>query len=230
MVPQEEFDRARRFMGLALEKAYSGFTIPPTELAPGYWVLWPMQSVILKLEETRLWSYGIPGAGTGNLQAHIQWSYGNNERLKAKGPFDEKLAKKAAESARGISEILTEHYGFRSGAERAYLAGYKAVEEASEEELRRLWPAREETYLSDRANWDRLHEAIRVFLKMDRGEKGVLDWIPDEEVPYKWEAHEKALGSDWKVYDYAMRGVLDALDQWAVDVGLLDNAKRLRSD
>lgn len=229
MVPQEEFDRARRFVGEAIAKAYDGFTIPPVEIAPGYWEMWPIRAVALKLKETRIWIYGRPYGGTGNLQAHISWPYGNNDRIRSKGPFDARLAKKAAEAARNISDILIQHYRTGPAAEKAYLAGYKAVETASDEELRWLWPFREATYLHHRADWDSLHESIRAFLKMGPFRKGILDWTPDEEISTLWEAHEKALGSD-KVYDMAMRGVLDGLDDWAVRVGLLDNTKRLSLD
>lgn len=230
MVPPEEFDRARRLVGEAIEKAYSGFTIPPVEIAPGYWEMWPLRGVVLKLQETKYWIYGRPVGGTGNLQAHISWPYGNNDRIRSKGPFDARLAKKAAAAARNISDILVAHYGSGPATEQAYLAGVKAVETASDGDLRRLWPFREATYLSHRADWDSLHEGIRAFLKMRDDRKGILDWSPDEDVSQGWEVHEKALGSDWKVYDMAMRGVLDALDDWAVRVGLLDNAKRLSWD
>jgi hypothetical protein len=56
---------------------------------------------------------------------------------------------------------------------------------------------------------------------MERSRRGVLEWSPGEpERAEVWKPLEEKLG-DTRLYDLAMRGVLDGLDDWAVRKGLL---------
>lgn len=139
--------------------------------------------------------------------------------------FGTSEAERAARFAKQISDTLAKHYGdARIEAQEAYIAGYQAVEEASEEELRHLWPARAEIYINPRADWQQLHRAIHAFLRMPTFRAGVLDWLPAETTQEHlelWDSLLRVLGPG-TLYDRAMRGVLHALDEWAVREGLLE--------
>lgn len=225
MVPQEEVDRVLALLRPALQEAYKDFTIPPIEIGPGYWEMWPARHLRLIVEEPQWRIYGIPYGGTGNLRVLFGWPY-QRETIRLKN-FNEAAAKRIAKRAVELSKGLIEHYNYGPAKERAYIEGYKAVEEAEEEDLRHLWVARDPIWHEARPNWDRYHEAVSRFLKMER-ERGVLDWIPDEEINTTWTDLQRELSED-SVYDTASRGVSDALDDWAVRVGLLDNALRTRT-
>lgn len=212
-------------MADAIAEAYGSlFLVPPVEVFPGEWALWPGRDIVLKLEETRWWSYGKPVGGTGNLQAHIMWPIGNNERIKPKPAgkkFDKKTAVSAAQFARALSEQRSEHLGFnRVLIQKAYRVGYEAVENASADELERFWPVYRETYLSSQADWQKLHRALKVFLRMRRDEKGPFEWMPGENEPNPWDEFKGVSGKDI-VYSAASNGAFHALDDWAIARGLL---------
>jgi hypothetical protein len=226
MVPQEEVDRVLALLRPALQEAYKDFAVPPVEIGPGYWTLWPARHLRLVLEEPRYQIYGVPYGGTGNLRVLFAWPY-QRQAIRLKN-FDERSAKKISKRAVELSKGLMEHYNYGPAKERAYIEGYKAVQEASEEDLRHLWVAREPIWNESRPNWDRYHKAVQRFLRMGFYREGVLDWIPEEEINVTWTDLQKELSDD-SLYDTASRGVSDALDDWAVRVGLLDNAERLRT-
>lgn len=226
MVPQEEIDRVLALLRPALQEAYKDFTIPPVEIGPGYWEMWPARHLRLILEEPQYHMYGVPLGGTGNLRVLFSWPY-QREVIRPK-KFNEAAARRIAKRAVEISKGLIEHYNYGPAKERAYIEGYKAVQDASEEDLRSLWAARDRIWHEDRPHWDRYHEAVKRFLKMGFYRDGVLDWIPEEEISSTWTDLQKELSED-SLYDTASRGVSDAIDDWAVKVGLLDNAKRTRT-
>lgn len=225
MVSPEDFEAARALMADAIAEAYDGlYLVPPVEVLPGEWAFWPTREIGLKLEETMWWSYGKPVGGTGNLQAHITWPYGNSERIKprpARKKFDKKTAEAAARVAKVVSEQRAEHLGYnRVSVQEAYIAGYEAVEKASEDDLRRLWHVRRETYVTTRADWEKLHGGVKVFLKMKRDVKGAFEWMPGEDEPSPWDKFEGVVENDM-LYSAASNGVLNALDDWAMAQGLL---------
>lgn len=226
MVPQEEVDRVLGLLRPALQEAYKDFAVPPVEIGPGYWELWPARHVRLIVEEPRWQVYGVPYGGTGNLRVLFAWPY-QRETIRLKN-FNQGAAKRIAKRAVELSKGLMDHYNYGPAKERAYIEGYKAVQEASEEDRRHLWVARDRIWHEDRPTWDLYHEAVRRFLKMGDYHKGVLDWVPDEEISTTWTDLQKELSED-SLYDTASRGVSDAIDDWAVRVGLLDNEKRTRT-
>lgn len=226
MVPKAEFERVRRLLGEALQKEFEGHPFPPIEMAPGYWKLWPHRSVRVKLEESRFWMYGRPMGGTGNLQVKMYYPY-NSERFSSKGAFTDRAIKRIAKNAKENSEGLAKlHHDDTPEAKQAYFVGYKAVEDATEEERQNLWIFRGPTWREQRPNWDDLHTAIRAFLKMP-DVQGVLDWIPDEASDPKWDSLLKTF-DDSTLYDKAMRGTLDAIDDWAIQRGLITEEEYVR--
>lgn len=222
MVSPEEYEHARQLLSNAINEAYEGvYLVPPVELAPGYWALWPHRDVRINLEETRMWSYGKPMGGTGNLQAHITWPYMQSNRVKPLpigSRFDEDTAIRAAEIARRVSDARMTHYKLESPlAQKAYLAAYNLVEEASPEDRRELWDLWERTRAGD---FRIFHKATKAFLRIGSHKRGVLDWMPDEDAEHgRWGVFYKSMGHD-KLYSAAQSAVMDALDDWAVSEGL----------
>lgn len=164
--------------------------------------------------------------GTDKLQVKIHYPY-DVRRFSSKGPISKKFAIKVAEAAREISEFTAKHYHDDTlEAQEAYLIGYKEVEDASEQEREDLWLSRGPTWTDGRGHWDRLHRVIHTFLKMP-GRTGVLDWIPDDASEPKWDPFLKVFNAD-TLYDKAMRGALDAIDDWAVDKGFITQEQLVR--
>jgi len=226
MVSPADFDKVRAFLNPALEEAFRDFAIPPVELAPGYWELWPARMVRMGIEEPKYYIYGVPYASTGNLRIMFRWPY-QEEKIRLK-KIDENVAARIAHRAAEISRGLAQHYGYGPEKEKAFIEGLKAVQEASDEDLRTLWVARGPIWTEDRPNWDVYHEAVRIFLtRGERSRRGVLEWLPDSETR-KTRVDENVDLSRDSIYDAAARGVAEALDDWAVTAGLLDNAKRTR--
>jgi hypothetical protein len=219
-VDPDEFERARKLLGDAIMEEYrDAYLVQPVETAPGHWELWPIRKIRVTLEETRYWTYGTPGAGTGVLQAHIEFPYANHYRVKPKKgkPFDEATAAEAARAAHESSEGYGDDRGLNSqAAQRAYLMGYAAIADAPALVIEPLWLARETAVRRQR--WEPWHEAIGAFFDDDRRVH-----------PEKWGALEADLAfkvhedevSD-KLHAMATYGAHDALDDWATEAGLTE--------
>lgn len=223
MVPEHEFERVRQLLQAALDKAYADYLVKPAELAPGHWEMWPTRSVRLTLEEARFWMYGVPGEGTGKLQADIEFPYGNHDRIRPKKgtPFTEKLATRAAKSAEEISNMRVQHYKLDRSSQEGYLFGYNTIVEMPDEKRVRFWAVREPTYKAQ-ANWAPLHESVhRLFedsRQQDPKEWDALFSGPKQHMtPREWSPRTR--GYSQNNYDNFFHGVLDALDDWALETG-----------
>jgi len=208
---------------MALDQAYADYLVKPAELRPGHWEMWPRRSVRLTLEEARFWFYGEPGAGTGKLQADIQYPYGNHDRIRPKSdtPFTEKLAVRAAKSAEGISKNLSDNYGDHRKAQEAYLFAYDVIVKMTEDKRKRFWAVREPTY-HPKANWEPLHDTShRLFQDSRKNNPKEWDRIfagPKQYMsPREWGPRER--GYNQHLYDVFFSGVLSAIDDWALETG-----------
>lgn len=232
MVPHQEFDRARKLLADELEKQYEGLTlVPPVELAPGYWKLPPLREITLILAEAKHYIYGVPGPGTGNLRIKLFWPY-STQALPFRNGINERSIQKAVKTAVDLSNNLfsSRYYAenMKEAYELSYIAGYKMVEDATEKEREYLWKFRQEVWFSNNAKWDKMHAAVQDFLELRSTEPGgILAWNPDVPENVKWNELKIILGDD-RTYYTASHGVFDALDDWAVGNGLLENSMRLR--
>jgi hypothetical protein len=214
MVDPEVFEAAREILSEELEKAYEGvFVVPPVEVVPGLWMMWPDQRVEVILEETRNWSYGMPGAGTGVLQAHVHWPYGHHERIKPKKgrQLGRKELRKAAKTALDISRVWAAHYRVESvESQEAWLRGKSVFEGLPEDVKENIWEERALTFSDHQAKWDRLWNAI--YDAVGWVCPGTLEWLPD---------YEDLLVVSDENRETALNAVLQALDHWAVRKGFL---------
>lgn len=219
-VSAEEFERVRLLLEKAIADEFSKDPVPPAEVHPGHWFFWPYRDVELQLEETQFYNYGTPVGGTGRLQAHISYPYGNHDRIKprpASAPFDKKLAERAAKDARYISDLIADNLHAKNlNKQKAYLFGYNAVFNASEEKRSRMWPAREATYKGER--WDPLHTTIHNFFfdvrKQDPAKwDEIFSGEPQYKRPREWSPRER--GYHGPSYDAFFSGAITALDDWS---------------
>lgn len=215
-VPREVFEEARQWIDEALAEVYSDLIVKPAELTPGHWYLWPFRDVELHLEETKIWEYGVPVADTGRLQAHLYHPYGNSYRIRprpADSPFTKKLARKAVEQARGLTDLRAEHLRASSmGGQEAYLFGYSSVFDAPENrrtQLLNTWK------VSNRdRSWAPLHNLIKEWFfdarlrdpeKWDRLFSGEQQYRH----PREWSPRQR--GYNPNAYDIFFHGALDAV-------------------
>ena len=223
MVPRAEFERVRRLLQEALDKAYADYLVKPEELWPGYWVMWPHRRVELTLEEARYWLYGEPGEGTGRLQIDVHWPYGNHDKIRQKGdnPLTEKAVARAAKTAESMSKLQAEHYGLLRKAEEAYLFAYNVIAAMTEEKRERYWEVRAKTY-ELKAPWGPLHDTVyRIF--QDSRQANPEEWdrlfagAAREKSPREWGPRERAYSD--KMYDTFFNAALAAIDDWALETG-----------
>lgn len=218
-VPEAEFNRVRGLVEKALAEAFVDHVVPPAELRPGYWELWPIRDIRIGIEETKIWHYGVPVGGTGKLQIHIEYPYGNHAREKPRGEhISERLVKSAVNLALMLSDQRAEHLRIRSvEAQEAYLFGYEKFWEMDAERQRRFFELFEEAKTSK--GWSQLHEAIkRLFLKSRMDDPVIWDHLfegePQQESPRDWSPRDPQ-GYNPSRFDLFNWGVMDALDDWS---------------
>jgi hypothetical protein len=218
MVDPEAFEEARALLNEEIRNAYEGrFLVPPVEIAPGYWVMWPTRVISVSLEEAYLWQYGVPIHPTGRLQIKVNKHYSGATRISPKKgePLSRKEARKAAREALEASQGWAMHYDDDSlDYQRAYIDGYDFVRGLPEEELEHLWSIRE-LHFRDRErfpDWAPFWEALNYRTLLEPP-KGPFTWVPDfQKSPYS------ELGKERERY---ARGGMDAVDDWARGRGLL---------
>jgi hypothetical protein len=223
-VSEEEFDRVRGLVEQALAEQFGDLLVPPAELKPGYWELWPLRNIRLGIEETRLWSYGVPGGGTGHLQIHIEFPYGNHSRIKArKGDLSGKQIKDAIKHARDLSDGRSQSIHTNSvEKQEAYLFGYRTFRDLDADRQRRFFSLYEDITKpgggSESSKWSRFHESTkRLFFNSRPDDPEAWDrlfkGVPQHESPRDWSPRDPE-GYDPSTFDMFYRGATDALTDW----------------
>ena len=223
-VSEAEFQRVRGLVEQALAEQFGDLLVPPAELRPGYWELWPIRDIRLGVEETQIWHYGAPVGGTGRLQIHIEYPYGNHSRVHAKKDREltEKQVLQAVKTARMLSDQRAAHLRMNTiEKQEGYLFGYRSFWNMEPERQRRLYSLFEDVVTAEGASkpWSALHEAIkRLFMNSRQVDEKAWDLlfkgpVSREMSPRDW-SPRGPIGYSDAMYDLFHQGVMAALDDW----------------